>query len=502
MSVPTAARNVQSGKTCPDARAHCLPDPAQTPPALPLTKRRALSAKRSVANRRPEDHRFSMVVVDSSKTAWLCALAMGLSTGGGLSSTIAAEAPVVAVNSNHWPVWYHGLNGPFETDVYGFNADGTSFTGWSGSYGALIGPANFLPIPGQHDALSRAEGIVDVSYANGSLYIANFLMGSGGLYQVNPKTGLPTAAINISTRWATVVDRSFGSIPWVPTPITQIPGYAGFLAGDIDWSGSLRWSGVLSAPKAGPEGALYLGWTGWWEGTLSINGSPGEHYGNHYTANPFPTEILRYTGDPLHPQPGDWTTLIPDLPSFAYDLLPTPDHRLLVNTSGSILAYDALSGQFLDTLVLPGAGGLNNPQGLALGNGDTLFVASQGTDPILRFDSRTGAFLGPLSLLNFQLMSDPLDLDFLDGARDTLLVSQRQSPYLVRISNVNGPGPATATPFTPAFATLFGPEERSMSIAIIPETPSGPVLAAGLAAAVAAVCHRRRHPSAGSARRR
>ncbi|MFM7101481.1 MAG: hypothetical protein ACKO3N_09945, partial [Verrucomicrobiota bacterium] len=90
----------------------------------------------------------------------------------------AADAPLVAVDSNHWGQSRGSYHGPFSTDVYGFNADGTSFAGWSGSYGALIGPHRWgIPLPGESGFLTREEGITDVSYARGSLYVATFTMG-------------------------------------------------------------------------------------------------------------------------------------------------------------------------------------------------------------------------------------------------------------------------------------------------------------------------------------
>lgn len=422
-----------------------------------------------------------------SKGVWLGVWTISLAAAAGNSPCTAAEAPLVAVNSNHWGQGRGHYNGPFDTDVYGFNADGTSFPGWSGSYGALIGPGRWgIPLPDASSWLSRAEGLTDVSYAHGSLYVATFLMGMGDVFRVDPRSGLPNAGIGNPVSLGDLVNSDLLRVGWVPAPITRVPGYAGFLAAD-PYSGptlTANWFGQLSAPQAGPDGTLYFDWTGWWSAWEAT-----QRYGpivSFYSG--YTREILRYTGDPLHPQVGDWTAVVPDagLDAAWYStsaLLVTPDNRLLLGAPDGLRAYDATSGQFLNTLVRTGEGGLRNPSSLTLGNGDTLFVTDLDTDQILRFDSRTGAPLGPLNLLDFQLLTDPVDLDFLDGQRDTLLVSQRQSPYLVRISHVNGPGPALAEPFTPLSESLFGPVEYSMSIAVIPEATPGWM--AGLAGATA-----------------
>ncbi|MFM8359185.1 MAG: hypothetical protein ACKOET_11590, partial [Verrucomicrobiota bacterium] len=311
-------------------------------------------------------------------------LALTLATAAGASRGMAANAPLVAVDSNHWGQSRGSYHGPFSTDVYGFNADGTSFAGWSGSYGALIGPDRWgIPVPGKSDWLSRAEGIVEVSYANGSLYVANFLMGAGSVFQVDPRTGVPTASIGLSSVWDVWVARNhrgFQEIPWFPTPIRQIPRFDDLAAKDITWNGprlEVGWRGTLSVPQAGPDGALYCVWNGSWQGLFYGEGGagdPSEQYGGLLAGDFFTSEILRYTPDPRQPGAGIWTTLIPDAPSLleGNDLLITRDNRLLLGTPEGIRAYDATSGQFLNTLVQSGQGGLSQPTGLVQGPGDTL----------------------------------------------------------------------------------------------------------------------------------
>jgi DNA-binding beta-propeller fold protein YncE len=69
---------------------------------------------------------------------------------------------------------------------------------------------------------------------------------------------------------------------------------------------------------------------------------------------------------------------------------------LLVASSGtdSVLRYDATTGAFRGAFVAAGAGGLDQPRGLATGPDGALYVASFFTDQVLRYDGDTGAFLG------------------------------------------------------------------------------------------------------------
>merc|ERR1711907_596037 len=56
----------------------------------------------------------------------------------------------------------------------------------------------------------------------------------------------------------------------------------------------------------------------------------------------------------------------------------------------AILRFRADTGTFVDTFVKPGSGGLLRPWGLAFGPRESLFVASDGTGSILRYNSSTG----------------------------------------------------------------------------------------------------------------
>jgi len=60
---------------------------------------------------------------------------------------------------------------------------------------------------------------------------------------------------------------------------------------------------------------------------------------------------------------------------------------------------DAHRAQFKKTIVEPGSGGLKDPQGLAIGADNNLYVASQGSNQVLKFNAQTGASLGVFSNL-------------------------------------------------------------------------------------------------------
>lgn len=73
-----------------------------------------------------------------------------------------------------------------------------------------------------------------------------------------------------------------------------------------------------------------------------------------------------------------------------------PDGLLYVASEGSntIQRYNPSSGAFVDTFVTAGSGGLNGPTGMAWGPDGNLYVPSFNSDQVLRYDGTTGAFLG------------------------------------------------------------------------------------------------------------
>ena len=104
-------------------------------------------------------------------------------------------------------------------------------------------------------------------------------------------------------------------------------------------------------------------------------------------------------------------------------LLLGPDHQLYVASrmTNEILRYDAETGVFLGVLVgddpatpnLDESGGLTSPDYLLLSSDHQLYVASEMTDEILRYDAETGVFLGVL--VGDDLATPNIDVDGTGG---------------------------------------------------------------------------------------
>lgn len=73
-----------------------------------------------------------------------------------------------------------------------------------------------------------------------------------------------------------------------------------------------------------------------------------------------------------------------------------PDGRLYVasESTDSVLRFDLPTYAYLDTFVTPGSGGLNGPTGLVFDARGDLLVGSFETDEVLKYDGRSGAPLG------------------------------------------------------------------------------------------------------------
>jgi sugar lactone lactonase YvrE len=142
-------------------------------------------------------------------------------------------------------------------------------------------------------------------------------------------------------------------------------------------------SGGLGAPAGmvfGPDGNLYVND---WDGTT----------------------VMRYdgaTGQPL-PAPGQSGAVFSTgLQNPNLGITFGADGNLYVGNFGgnSVNRYDGATGQPLPAcgegayFVLPGSGGLSQTHGIAFGPDGNLYVSSEATNQVLRYNGTTGAFLG------------------------------------------------------------------------------------------------------------
>jgi WD40 repeat protein len=99
---------------------------------------------------------------------------------------------------------------------------------------------------------------------------------------------------------------------------------------------------------------------------------------------------------------------------------------------GYVAEYDAGGGHLSD-FVPPGSSPLNLADALAFGPDNQLYVVSQGTHNVLRYDGQSGAFLGPFAS---QGLVTPIGLAF--GPDGNLYVSDANSNSVLRYDGTTG----------------------------------------------------------------
>lgn len=132
------------------------------------------------------------------------------------------------------------------------------------------------------------------------------------------------------------------------------------------------------------------------------------------------------------------------------------DERALPSVSVSVSVGDGSATEaageirYFDDFVSAGSGGLVGARDVAFGPDGTLYVASQLSDQVLRYEAETGAFLG--AAVTGGMLDDPWALGF--GPDGKLYVTGRASNNVVRYDPATG----AVDEFVPAGAGLWNPK--------------------------------------------
>ncbi len=112
------------------------------------------------------------------------------------------------------------------------------------------------------------------------------------------------------------------------------------------------------------------------------------------------------------------------------------DLYLAAGDSDAVFRYDGETGAFRDIFVGSGSGGLDDPNGLTFGRDGHLYVASFGTQEVLRYHGATGAFLGAFVTAGSGGLNNPHDAVF--GPDGHLYVTSYSSDEILRYDGSSG----------------------------------------------------------------
>ena len=152
----------------------------------------------------------------------------------------------------------------------------------------------------------------------------------------------------------------------------------------------------------------------------------------------------------------------PDTPDFQLAITdPSTDLFVSSNSTNSVLRYDATMGAFTDAFVGPAVGGLSEPDGLVFGPDGNLYVSSFGNARVLRYDGVTGAFIDEFVPPGLGGLFQPAGLSF--GPDGNLYVSSFGNARVLRYDGMTG---AFIDEFVPPglgglgfpYGLVFGPD--------------------------------------------
>lgn len=234
---------------------------------------------------------------------------------------------------------------------------------------------------------SRTSGAHRVDLWNGIPFAHSLRLGPGGLVHMPTLTVIERISLSSGRTVDNFVD---GSLQGAATSVDVLFTEAGdLLVLDNATNNIRRYSGAtgtylgefatlvpigmtaLKAMEYGPDGHIYVVGNGALGNTVQrIHGSTGARLGAWVSAG---------SGGL-----GSGQGLV-----FHNGLLLVAD-----GVNNAIRRYDAASGAYVDTLVLPGAGGLSNPHAPRIGPDNHLYVVSRTANSVKRYHGQTGAYLG------------------------------------------------------------------------------------------------------------
>jgi DNA-binding beta-propeller fold protein YncE len=141
------------------------------------------------------------------------------------------------------------------------------------------------------------------------------------------------------------------------------------------------------------------------------------------------------------------------------DLVVGPNGNIYVASAGtnSVIRYDGSTGQLIGTFVASGSGGLGDPFGLTFGPDGNLYVGSRGTtsgtNSIYRYNGTTGAFIDTFVSAGSGGLNDPIGLAF--GPDGNLYVSSHVTRSVMRYEGPSGTSPGSPLPSTGQTGATF-----------------------------------------------